>query len=127
MRNIIIPYTREARRYAKELRNNRTKTELIIWDLIKKKQLGAEFHRQVPMLHYVVDFYCHEIMLSIEIDGLYHSQIAQQFYDSERQNLLEQKGVSFLRFSNDQIQDNIKHVMLEISNKVNELKEVFES
>ena len=127
MRNIIIPYTREARRYAKELRNNRTKTELIIWDLIKKKQLGVEFHRQVPMLHYVVDFYCHEIMLSIEIDGLYHSQIAQQFYDSERQNLLEQKGVSFLRFSNDQIQDNIKHVMLEISNKVNELKEVFES
>jgi very-short-patch-repair endonuclease len=127
MRNIIIPYTREARRYAKELRNNRTKTELIIWDLIKKKQLGVEFHRQVPMLHYVVDFYCHEIMLAIEIDGLYHSQIAQQFYDSERQNLLEQKGVSFLRFSNDQIQDNIKHVMLEISNKVNELKEVFES
>jgi very-short-patch-repair endonuclease len=95
--------------------------------LIKKKQLGVEFHRQVPMLHYVVDFYCHEIMLAIEIDGLYHSQIAQQFYDSERQNLLEQKGVSFLRFSNDQIQDNIKHVMLEISNKVNELKEVFES
>ena len=127
MRNIIIPYTRDARRYAKELRNNRTKTELKIWDLLRKKQLGVEFHRQVPMLHYVVDFYCHEIMLAIEIDGLYHSQIAQQFYDSERQDMLEQKGVSFLRFSNEQIQNNMKDVLLEINHKINELKEIFES
>ena len=127
MRNIIIPYTRDARHYAKELRKNPTKTELIIWDLLRKKQLGVEFHRQVPMLHYVVDFYCHEIMLAIEIDGLYHSQIAQQFYDSKRQDMLEQKGVSFLRYSNEQIQNNMKDVMLEINHKINALKEIFES
>ena len=97
MRNIIIPYTREARRYAKELRSNPTKTELRIWEFIRNKKLGVEFHRQVPMLNYVVDFYCHEIMLAIEIDGLYHNQIAQQFYDYNRQEKLEQMGVIILK------------------------------
>jgi very-short-patch-repair endonuclease len=126
MRNIIIPYTRDARLYAKELRSNPTKTELRIWKCIRDKKLGIEFHRQVPMLNYVVDFYCHEIMLAVEIDGLYHSQIAQQLYDYDRQEKLEQKGVSFLRFSNDQVHNNIKNVMLEINSKINELKEIFD-
>ena len=122
MRNIIIPYTKEARRYAKELRCKPTKTERKIWEYIRNKKLGVEFHRQVPLLHYVVDFYCHELMLAIEIDGLYHNQITQQLYDYDRQEKLEQKGVSFLRFENDQIQVDMMGVLNEIELKVNELK-----
>jgi very-short-patch-repair endonuclease len=127
MRNIIIPYTKEARRYAKELRCKPTKTERKIWEYIRNKKLGVEFHRQVPLLHYVVDFYCHELMLAIEIDGLYHNQITQQLYDYDRQEKLEQKGVSFLRFENEQIQSDLVGVMKEIKLKVNELNDIFKA
>ena len=127
MKNIIIPYTRDARLYAKELRSNPTITELKIWGQIRNRKLGVEFHRQVPMLQYVVDFYCHELMLAIEIDGLYHNQISQQFYDYDRQVKLEKKGVNFLRFNNDQIQNNMIDVIIEIKSKINELKEIVDN
>lgn len=49
-----------------------TPTEVLIWENIRKKALGVEFHRQVPMLNYIVDFYCHEIGLVLEVDGKIH-------------------------------------------------------
>ena len=67
--------------------------------MVKGKALGVEFHRQVPMLNYIVDFYCHEIGLAVELDGSIHDHAF--FEDAKRQGELEQQGVTFLRFSNE--------------------------
>ncbi len=74
MRNKLIPYTRFARERSRELRQQGILVEVLLWKKIKGKALRVEFHRQVPMLTYVVDFYCHEIKLAIEIDGHSHTK-----------------------------------------------------
>ena len=67
-RNDIIPYRPHLREYARELRNNPTEEEKILWKHLRKKQiLGYQFHRQVPLLDYIVDFYCHELKLAITV------------------------------------------------------------
>jgi very-short-patch-repair endonuclease len=83
------------------LRKNSTLPEVILWQHIKKRAYGVQFHRQVPMLDYIVDFYCHEIGLAIEVDGSSHNH--KFLYDAKRQGRLELEGVQFLRFTNDEI------------------------
>lgn len=60
MANKIIPYRSDLKFLARELRKNSTLAEVILWQSIKKRALGVQFHRQVPMVNYIVDFYCHE-------------------------------------------------------------------
>jgi very-short-patch-repair endonuclease len=71
-RNRIIPYDHRMRSIARKLRKNMTLSEILLWQQIRRRKLGVQFHRQVPMDKFVVDFYCHEIMLAIEIDGITH-------------------------------------------------------
>ncbi|MDZ7806161.1 MAG: DUF559 domain-containing protein [Gracilimonas sp.] len=71
-RNKIIPYKKEIRSVARTLRKNMTLSEILLWKQIKGRAFGVQFHRQVPMDRFVVDFYCHEIMLAIEVDELYY-------------------------------------------------------
>ncbi len=94
-RNEILPYDRHLRQRARELRNNATWSEILLWRDIKNRALGVEFHRQVPIGQFIVDFYCHELRLAIEIDGSSHEQET----DALRQKRLEALGVRFLRFS----------------------------
>ena len=94
---------------ARELRKNMTSSEKLVWEKIRKKSLGVEFHRQVPILNYIVDFYCHEIGLVIEIDGNFHDPNFLE--DAERQGKMEKYGVNFLRFSNDEVLSNIEDVL----------------
>lgn len=72
MRNKIIPYRPDLRAKARELRKHGTMAEALLWNEIKNKQLDFQFHRQVPMLDYIVIFFCHELGLAIEIDGITH-------------------------------------------------------
>ena len=72
MRNKIIPYNQELKLLARQLRKNSTFPEVLLWQNIKQRAYGVQYHRQVPMLNYIVDFYCHEIGLAIEIDGSSH-------------------------------------------------------
>lgn len=72
MSNKIIPYKPELKFFARQLRKNSTLSEVLLWNKIRKRALGVQFHRQVPMLDYIVDFYCHEIGLAIEVDGKIH-------------------------------------------------------
>jgi very-short-patch-repair endonuclease len=116
MRNKIIPYHPELKFYARELRKNSTLCEVILWQKIKKRALGVQFHRQVPMLNYIVDFYCHEIQLAIEIDGSSHDN--KQLYDAKRQGELEKYGVQFIRFTNDEIKQYMFSVLLALEEKV---------
>ncbi|GAA0871508.1 hypothetical protein GCM10009117_06540 [Gangjinia marincola] len=120
MPNKIIPYKPSLREFARSLRQNCTLSEVLLWEKLKKKSLGVQFHRQVPMLDYVVDFYCHEIGLAIEVDGRIHEY--KYFYDARRQGRLESEGVTFLRFSNDYVKYHLSTVINEIAEKVDELK-----
>lgn len=113
MANKIIPYNRSLKIRARELRKNMTPAEILVWKNIRKKSLGVEFHRQVPILNYIVDFYCHEIGLALEIDGKIHNDNFLE--DSERQGEIEKYGVSFLRFSNHEVFNDIDSV----KNKIN--------
>ena len=119
MRNKIIPYNPELKFSARELRKNSTLCEVLLWQKIRKRALGVQFHRQVPMLNYIVDFYCHEIFLVIEIDGSSHDN--KQLYDAKRQGELEKYGVQFIRFTNDEIKQHLFSVLLALEEKVTAL------
>jgi len=121
LRNKIIPYNPELRAYARILRKNSTLTEIILWKHIRKRAYGVQFHRQVPMLDYIVDFYCHEIGLAIEVDGNSHDH--KFLYDARRQGRLEEQGVQFIRFTNSEILNHLFSVLLTIETKVEELVE----
>ena len=86
MKNKIITYNPKLKEYARQLRNNSTLSEVLLWQKIKNKALGVQFHRQVPLKEYIVDFYCHELMLAIEIDG--DSHLYKYNYDKKRQIIL---------------------------------------
>ena len=119
MRNKIIPYSPHLKEYSRSLRNNSTLSEVLLWQKIKNKGLEVQFHRQVPMLTYIVDFYCHEIMLAIEIDG--DSHLYKYEYDKFRQGELEKLGVTFIRFSDLEVKNNMFSVLLILENEIEEL------
>lgn len=125
MRNKIIPYDPELREYARQLRKNSTLSEVILWQNIKRRALGVQFHRQVPMLSYIVDFYCHEIGLAIEIDGSSHDH--KFLYDAKRQGRLEAEGVQFIRLTDREVKKELFSVLLALEEKVRELVDEQES
>ena len=119
MKNKIIPYDPKLKEFAKQLRKNSTLSEVLLWQNIKNKALGVQFHRQVPLLDYIVDFYCHELMLAIEIDG--DSHLYKYEYDAKRQGELEKVGVFFIRFSDLDVKQNMFSVGLSLEQVVQEL------
>jgi very-short-patch-repair endonuclease len=88
--------------------------------LKNKQMLSYDFHRQKPLDEYVVDFFCNELMLAIEIDGLSHHNSEE--YDSERQRKLETLGIRFLRFEDDEVFYNIEKVLKTIEEWINKNK-----
>jgi very-short-patch-repair endonuclease len=114
--NRIIPYKPELKDLARELRKNMTHSEVLLWQQIRRKSLGYQFHRQVPMLKYIVDFYCHELLLAIEVDGEFHKYPDVSTNDLERQEKIETYGVNFLRFDNKEIKQDINSVLEDIDN-----------
>jgi len=119
MPNKIIPYKPELREYARYLRKNSTLSEILLWQKNKNRAYGVQFHRQVPMLDYIVDFYCHEIGLAIEVDGNSHDH--KYFYDAKRQGKLEKEGVTFIRFLDIEVKQNMFSVLLSLETRIEEL------
>jgi very-short-patch-repair endonuclease len=119
MKNKIITYNPKLKEYARQLRNNSTLSEVLLWQKIKNKALGVQFHRQVPLKEYIVDFYCHELMLAIEIDG--DSHLYKYNYDKKRQGELENLGITFLRFSDFEVKQNMFSVALTLEQVVLEM------
>ena len=119
MKNKPIPYNPKLKNYARELRKNSTLSEVLLWQNIKGKVHGVEFHRQVPLLNYIVDFYCHEIGLAIEIDGDSHD--FKYDYDVLRQGKLEEYGIRFLRFTDREVKKEMFSVMLQLEHTIDEL------
>ena len=115
LRNMFYTASRNTFEKARLLRNNMTEAEKMIWDKLKNKQVfNARFRRQHPIGIFIVDFYCHEFKLAIEIDGEIHLEKEVIDYDDGRTHDIEKLGVRILRFTNDQVYNNIDIVLQEI-------------
>ena len=103
---------------ARILRNSPTKTENILWQQLHNNKLGVKFRRQHPIFKYVADFYCHEKKLVIELDGDYHSRKDQIENDQVRTEDLEAFGIEVLRFTDQQVLEDMDYVIKEISERI---------
>jgi very-short-patch-repair endonuclease len=112
MRRKIIPYNPNLRMLARELRNNSTLGEVLLWKSLKGKNFYRyDFHRQKPLRDYIVDFYCYELNLVIEIDGEYHSNEDAYSKDLIRENRLKEYNLHFLRFAENQVRFQLINVL----------------
>jgi very-short-patch-repair endonuclease len=98
---------------ARQLRNNLTEAERILWQRIRFKQIdGFKFRRQVKMDRYIVDFYCSAANLIVEVDGGQHAENIE--YDNKRTAWLNARGHRVIRFWNNEVHDNIEGVLEQI-------------
>ena len=104
---------------AKQLRNESTLSEVLLWNELKQKKMkGYDFHRQKPIDHYIVDFYCPRLMLAIEIDGETHAGRNEK--DEQRQARLQDLGVHFLRFDDLDVKFRMSDVLQAIERWIGE-------
>ena len=100
---------------ADKLRDNLTVAENLLWQALKGNKIeGLKFRRQHPVHLYITDFYCHKLKLVIEIDGAYHNTNDQRILDLERTNDLESQGLKVIRFSNEEVENNLNEVIKKI-------------
>jgi len=119
-------YPKGAIKRAQYLRNNMTKAELIVWQYIRKEQLGARFRRQVSIGKYIVDFFCLDIGLVVEIDGGQHYEKDIAKKDEERSDELNNSGLAVIRYNNHEVFTNIEGVIESIGQTVDNLMEKYE-
>ena len=100
---------------AKVMRENMTQSEKAVWELLKSKNmLGLRFKPQHPIDIFIADFYCHPLKLVIEIDGGIHKSVDQREYDIGREAELERLGIKVIRFTNEEVENDINHIQNEI-------------
>ena len=98
------PGVKEKRR---QLRQQQTLPEKIIWEHVRNRRLlGYKFRRQYSVDQYIIDFYCPELKLAIEVDGSVHDSEEQKLYDKKRQQKIEFYGIKFIRIKNEELMDN---------------------
>jgi len=119
-KNQIISYNPRLKSLARQLRQNSTLAEILLWKNIKNRVLGYEFHRQVPIDEFIVDFYCHELSLAIEVDGSTHDY--NFIRDELRQKRLERKGISIVRFTDDDVKKFMNDVLRSIQSVILEIE-----
>jgi very-short-patch-repair endonuclease len=108
-RRTIIPYNPNLKELARELRNNSTKSEIILWNELKGKFEGKyDFHRQKPLDNFIADFFCHELNLVIEIDGETHNWEETQQKDYKKEFRLNELGINVLRFPDSDIFNHLE-------------------
>ena len=96
----------------REFRKNPTKAEACLWEILRAKRLdGYKFRRQHPMKNYILDFYCAELKLAIEVDGQIHKHEEQIKYDQERTKILQEFGISVMRFWNSEVLNDLPSVI----------------
>ncbi len=98
----------------KKLRTGATLQEAKLWERLRRKQLGYRFRRQHSVGWYILDFYCPEKKLVVEIDGAPHK--ASKEYDAVRTNYLNLRGIQILRFWDDEVSNHIEKVVSKIKN-----------
>lgn len=99
---------------ASELRKNMTFAEKILWQKIRKDQLGASFRRHHAINSFIADFYCHSKKLVIELDGSVHETSYQAEHDVEHDKIMLDYGLTVLRFTNNEIEKDLNDVIKKI-------------
>lgn len=103
---------RTKKSFRRRLRKSLTPAEAFLWAHLKDRQLaGKKFRRQVSIGRYIVDFYCPECDLVVELDGAPHFSTTRDRYEEERTNYLAAQGVTVIRFENKDVFDNIDSVL----------------
>ena len=101
---------------AKKLRLESTLAEKLLWSRIKARRLnGWKFRRQHPFGSFILDFYCHEKKLVIELDGGYHDYYLSREQDKERDKILKKHNIKVLRFKNDEVLHGLEAVLQTIA------------
>lgn len=119
MRRKIIPYNKNLKQLARKLRNDSTLGEVLLWNELKNKQMyGFDFHRQKPLLNFIVDFYCYELDLVIEIDGCYHDDEEKYNSDVLRDQQLKEQNLIILRFSEQEVRKDMENVLRAIEGHI---------
>ena len=102
------------------LRNESTPAELFLWERLKNKQLGYKFRRQHGIDSFIVDFYCSEKQLAIELDGSQHFTEEGKHNDEERTKIIDEHHIRIIRFRNEEVLSQIETV-------IDTIKQVLES
>lgn len=98
--------------FARDQRREPTSTEDKLWQHLRRKALGLKFRRQHAIGDFVLDFYCAQVRLAVEIDGPVHGE--QEGYDRWRDDWLNGQGIRVLRVSDEEVEDNIEGVLEKI-------------
>ena len=114
-----IRYNPKLKELARQLRNNSTKSEIRLWQKLKRNQMyGYDFHRQKPIDEYIVDFFCNRLQLAIECDGYSHEILEVWKKDVKKTKRLNKLGVRVLRFSDYQIMNDMDNVLRHIEDYI---------
>jgi len=108
--------TKEKLQRAKELRGNMTPAEKILWEELRANKLGVHFRRQQVIQGFIVDFYCHQAGLVVEVDGDVHD--LQKDEDERREKVLNELGLRVVRFGNDEVVRNLSAVVGKIKESI---------
>jgi len=115
-----LQYSENLKTVSRQLRKRLTAAEKLLWSRIRRKQIkNHQFFRQKPIGNYVVDFYCKEARLAIEIDGGQHYEKENIKTDQIREAFLKNLGLKVIRFTNLEVLKNIEGVMIKIYNELN--------
>jgi imidazole glycerol-phosphate synthase subunit HisF len=109
---------------ARELRQQMNPAERLLWSILRNRQIGVKFRRQNPIGPYVVDFYCAELKLVIELDGSRHDDPLIRQLDQQREAWLRRLGITTIRITNSDLEVNTKVVEREIAQEIEDLRSV---
>ncbi|MFA5323516.1 MAG: endonuclease domain-containing protein [Smithella sp.] len=117
-------YNKKLQPLAQQLRKNLTKSEACLWKYaLKAKQLkGYPFRRQRPVLQYIADFFCKELMLIIELDGITHDNENSRTKDTQREEQLARAGFKIIRFTDKEVLKNMDGVISKLEQIVSEIE-----
>ncbi|MCQ2294388.1 MAG: endonuclease domain-containing protein [Bacteroidales bacterium] len=104
--NPFPPYNPALLPLARELRTHGTKTEAMMWKILKNRQTGYLFTRQKPILNFIADFYCHELRAVVEIDGATHFSGPDHDDDIERDRQMNAIGLKVVRIIDHQVRQD---------------------
>ena len=106
----------------RELRHTQTEAEKTAWHLLRDRRLGLKFRRQYPIENCVVDFYCCELRLAVELDGGVHSQPSQMRKDAVKDAFLRKLGVRVLRLPNGQVTEDTEGFVQKVKDAARALR-----
>lgn len=119
MTNKFLPYNKNLKQRSRDLRNQSTLSEVLLWKHLRARQMkGFQFNRQKPLGKFIADFYCKPLNLVIEIDGGSHE--GKEQYDADRDTELQKLGLTVLHLTDQEVKQNMRGVLMRIEQWIEE-------